>query len=108
MLPSVVAQQIQQGTEDFLRTTFPPAHPFFRGLWDRFFEENGQVFKGPYVSLKLPFRPGSGAVTFFEGVSLPFTPYAHQELAFERLMSNPRSTLVSTGTGSSARSRVAS
>ena len=34
MLPSVLAEQIQQGVIDFLRTTFPVATPAFKGLID--------------------------------------------------------------------------
>jgi len=30
MIPSVIAQQIQRGVADFLRTTFPITSPFFR------------------------------------------------------------------------------
>ena len=34
MLPSVLAEQIQQGVIDFLRTTFPVATPAFKSLID--------------------------------------------------------------------------
>ena len=30
MIPSVLASQIRQGIEDFLRTTFPVSSPFFK------------------------------------------------------------------------------
>lgn len=100
MLPTLLSQNIQRGTEDFLRTTFPPSNPFFHGILERFLAEPGAMFKGPYLSMKLPFRPGRMALDAFDGFALPHTPYAHQEEAFARLRGVPRSTLVSTGTGS--------
>jgi len=100
MIPTILSQNIQRGTEDFLRTTFPPSNPFFHGILERFLGEEGSMFKGPYLSMKLPFRPGRMALDAFDGFELPHTPYAHQEKAFARLRGEPRSTLVSTGTGS--------
>ena len=58
MLPSVLASQLQQGVEDFLRTTFPCTTPYFRDLLDRFFAQEGTLFKGPYVSINRPFEHG--------------------------------------------------
>ncbi|MGO6755907.1 DEAD/DEAH box helicase [Rhizobium ruizarguesonis] len=53
----------------------------------------------------MPFRqsarPGEAFIQPFPEVPLKFAPYRHQELAFHRLSgSDPRSTLVATGTGS--------
>ena len=100
MIPSVLAHQVRRGVEDFLRTTFPVATPFFHGIIDRLLAEEGGLFKGPYLSLALPFRQGAGAPPFPD-LALPFAPYRHQEEAFTRLGGEePRSTLVATGTGS--------
>jgi DEAD/DEAH box helicase domain-containing protein len=67
-----------------IRTAFHPTTPGFRGLIDRFLADRERLFKGPYVS-----------------VALPFPPYLHQEKAFDRLLpGTPRNTLVATGTGS--------
>lgn len=101
MIPSVLAHQLRRGVEDFLRTTFPISTPFFHGLVDRLLAEKGGVFKGPYLSIQLPFREGKGGRDFFPDVPLRFKPYLHQEEAFRRLAGpRPRSTLVATGTGS--------
>jgi DEAD/DEAH box helicase domain-containing protein len=101
MLPSVLTSQLQQGVEDFLRTTFPTTTPHFHGMLDRFFDRNGTVFKGPYVSVDLPFRHSGHGPDYFPEVPLEFPPYAHQAEAFERLRGEERrSTLVATGTGS--------
>lgn len=102
MIPSVIASQVQRGIEDFLRTTYPPEDPFFEHILENFFKEPGNLFKGPYLSLKLPFRPGTGrAAKLYPELPMKFAPYLHQELAFERLSGEtPRSTLIATGTGS--------
>ncbi len=101
MIPSVLAQQLRQGVEDFLRTTFPVSTPFFEGVLERLFAEDSAIFKGPFLSLQLPFRVGEGGPDFFPDVPLKFKPYLHQEKAFRRLSgTKPRSTIVATGTGS--------
>lgn len=101
MLPSVLSSQIRQGIEDFLRTTFPVATPFFHGIIDRLIAQETELFRGPYLSLKLPFRPGGIGRDFFPAFPMKFAPYLHQEQAFRRLSgANARSTIVATGTGS--------
>jgi DEAD/DEAH box helicase domain-containing protein len=102
VIPSVLAAQVRRGIEDFLLTTFPITNPYFAGCLDRLLTQPGEVFRGPYLSLKLPFTPASGTERYFpQIVSEGFRPYRHQELAWERLDSrNGRSTLVATGTGS--------
>lgn len=101
MIPSVLAGQLKQGVEDFLRTTFPVSTPFFRGIVDRLLAEPGGVFKDPFLSLGLRFRMGEADADYFPDIAKPFTPYLHQEQAFQRLSGpDPRSTIVATGTGS--------
>lgn len=102
MIPSVIASQVKRGIEDFLRTTYPPEDPFFENILENFFQEQGTLFRGPFLSLKLPFRPGSGkAAELYPELPMKFPPYKHQELAFERLSADePLSTLIATGTGS--------
>jgi DEAD/DEAH box helicase domain-containing protein len=102
MIPSVLAAQVRRGIEDFLLTTFPITNPYFAGCLERLLAMPGEVFRGPYLSLKLPFTPALGNVRYFPDV-LPegFLPYRHQERAWERLDSRAGlSTLVATGTGS--------
>ena len=101
MIPSVLALQLKHGVEDFLRTTFPMSTPLFHGMLERFLEAPGGVFKGPYLSIQLPFRQGSGDRFYFSDVPTEHPPYLHQEQAFRRLGGpRPRSTIVATGTGS--------
>lgn len=100
MIPSVVATQVRNCVSDYLRTTFRPTTPGFEGLIDRFLAEPDNICRGPYISIGLPFRPGSSSNTFRE-IPLNFTPHLHQDRAFSRL-SPPyyQSTLIATGTGS--------
>ena len=100
MNPSVLAQQLQQAVSDYLRLSFETTTPFFDGLLERFLNTPGLLAKGPYLSIKLPFEKGSGQSGFFPDVPLGFLPHKHQEIAFERIGVEFKSTLVATGTGS--------
>ncbi|TGG96239.1 MAG: DEAD/DEAH box helicase [Aphanocapsa feldmannii 277cV] len=100
MLPSVVVAELEQVARDAIRTAFHPTTPGFEGLIDRFLNDRERLFKGPYISVALPFRQGSGR-NWFPEIPLPFPPYRHQDKAFERLLpGTPRNTLVASGTGS--------
>ena len=101
MIPSILSQQLKQGVTDFLRTTFPVSTPFFHGMIDRLLDGNGNIFKGPYLSIQLPFREGKQSTDSFPDVPMDNKPYLHQEQSFKRLSgTHPKSTLVATGTGS--------
>ncbi|NBD34138.1 MAG: DEAD/DEAH box helicase [Cyanobacteria bacterium] len=101
MIPSVVASEIRSSVEDFLKTEFRPTTPSMEHLLNRFLENPEAVFKGPYLSLSLPFQKGHFGRDYFPDVPMKFPPFRHQERAFERLSSpNYASTLVATGTGS--------
>ena len=100
MLPSILASQIERGVKDFLQTTFTSSTPFFSHLLDDFLD-NESVFKGPYLSMALPFRQGQTGCEAFDSFTLPFPPHLHQEKAFANLTGEqPKSTIVATGTGS--------
>lgn len=102
MIPSVLARQIQRGIEDFLKTTFPISTPFFENVLEKFIQSPNALFRGPFVSVKLPFREAPEGPPYFP-VIIPtgFRPYVHQQKAFERLdYRNGEATIVSTGTGS--------
>ncbi|MFC1743405.1 DEAD/DEAH box helicase [Candidatus Riflebacteria bacterium] len=101
MYPSILSHQIKKGVKDFLKTTFPISTPFFHGLLDRLLEKEETIFKGPYLSLQLPFKEGESGKDFFPELSFNFKSYFHQEQAFERLTgTTPKSTIIATGTGS--------
>ena len=99
MNPSVLAHQLKQSVNDYLRLSFATTTPFFEEMLERFITSGG-VSKGPYLSIKLPFKKGDGQSDFFPDVPLGFTPHLHQEKAFQRIGVDYKSTLVATGTGS--------
>ncbi len=100
MQPLIVAEQTRQGVADFLITTFPATTPGFETLMARFLAAPGNLAKGPYVTIGLPFRAAPKGPPAFEWFP-SFQPHAHQARAFERLAGvAPLSTLIATGTGS--------
>ncbi len=101
MIPSVLSNQLKTGLRDYIDTSFQITTPLFKDVVSNLLDEPNKVFREPYVSIKLPFRKGSGDKEWFEGINLKFPPYVHQERAFTRLnCSRPESTLIATGTGS--------
>lgn len=102
MQPLILADQITRGAADFLRAAFPSSTPGFDGLLERFLARPGNLFKGPYLTLPLPFRTQADlGKPFFSWLPDGFRPYAHQARAFKRLSGDyAASTLVATGTGS--------
>ena len=55
MRPLIVAGQVTQGVADSLRTAFPSTTPGFIGLLERFLAQRDNIFKGPYLTVPLPF-----------------------------------------------------
>ena len=101
MLPSVLARQYQEGLIDYIDTSFPITNPIFKGSIRNMLNTKDAVFHEPYVAVRLPFRVYEGDKNLFEAIHQPFSPYVHQQRAFERLTGEDgRSTLIATGTGS--------
>ncbi|MGW9183833.1 DEAD/DEAH box helicase [Agromyces sp. NPDC055661] len=109
LLPSVEAEQIRRSLLGYLTTTFALADVEARGALTSFLDHPVDgIFRGPYVRVRLPFRPAEAdrpsALEWDSGQM----PYGHQAAAFERLSSanlgeakpHPLPTLVTTGTGS--------
>ncbi|SCG72936.1 Helicase conserved C-terminal domain-containing protein [Micromonospora echinaurantiaca] len=108
LLPTLQASSIRQSLVNYLTTTFGLTDGDARDSLHRFLSDpESGMFKGPYVRLRLPFRPADegwrDTLEWYEG----FPPYGHQAAAFARLASSaggqprrPAPTLVTTGTGS--------
>ena len=109
LLPTKQVDEIHHGLVDYLRTTFALADADASAALADFLEDREDgIFKGPYLRLRLPFKPADDgwrdALDWYEG----FPPYGHQAEAFRRLSSlglgeerpRPLPTLVTTGTGS--------
>ncbi|HID28701.1 MAG TPA: hypothetical protein EYP19_01705, partial [Desulfobacterales bacterium] len=58
LLPSLLAREIIQGLQAYITTGFETPTPHFAGAFQRLVESPGQFYKGPYVSVSLPFRQG--------------------------------------------------
>lgn len=104
MIPSILARRAREMVLDYLRTTFSPADREFEDRLFRFLDGPEGLFRGPYIDLRLPFRRAPEDAWVPLEYTPSFRPYAHQVESFHRLSSmgdrEPRSTLVTTGTGS--------
>lgn len=101
MLPSVLARQLQEGLIDYIDTTFPITNSVFKNSLKEMLETKDAVFHEPYIAVRLPFRVYDGENNLFQSIQQSYSPYVHQQHAFERLTGEDgRSTLVATGTGS--------
>lgn len=104
MLPLTASDHIRETILDYLKTTFRLSDKAVEAALLEFLQDNEHgMFKGPYVDLRLPFQKSLGQEKGGLTIAPPFTPYVHQDQAFERLNSangQPLSTLITTGTGS--------
>jgi DEAD/DEAH box helicase domain-containing protein len=110
MIPLTIAEEIRTTLLDYLTTTFNFQDQAVEQALINFFvppnetQPSEGLFKGPYISLRLPFRKADPAAPLPIEIGPKFTPYAHQLKSFERLTSRaghqPQPTLVTTGTGS--------
>ena len=101
MLPSVLARQYQEGLNDYIDTTFPITNSVFKDSLKKMLNTRDAVFHEPYVAVRLQFRVHEGDNNIFESIHQQYSPYVHQQKAFERLTGEDgRSTLIATGTGS--------
>ena len=78
MIPSVVATQVRNCVCDYLRTTFRPTNPGFEGLMERFLAESDNVCRGPYISIGLPFHPGTSATLGSNASQVDLLRYANE------------------------------
>lgn len=105
MLPLQQAFEVKQSILEYIKATFSfkereTSDSFYGFIQD---EEHG-MFKGPYVSLKLPFKTNDESESIPLNIKPNFPPYKHQYESFKRLSSlnghQPQPTLLTTGTGS--------
>lgn len=105
MLPLQQAYETRHAIVEYLRSTFRFKEHALQAAFDDFVDDRERgMFKGPYVSLKLPFQQAEDGGPIPLDVKPNFPPYRHQQLAFGRLSSSegraPLSTLITTGTSS--------
>src|SRR5690606_15969505 len=109
LVPAAQAASLRSHLLEYLGTTFSLADPSTRESLEDFLSDGETgLFRGPFLRLRLPFRPADegwrDALEWYDG----FPPYGHQAAAFRRLSTlapeggfrRPEPTLVTTGTGS--------
>lgn len=102
MLPSIVASEVKRELQSFLISAFPITTETFSrlgeyGLMERFLAEPNNLFQGPWLEVKMPFRTMGGTDTPLKHFKVGFPPYLHQLRSFERLSGAlPESTIVAT------------
>lgn len=105
MLPLQQAFEVRTALEEYLKATFSFKDQEVHDAFYNFINdpEDG-IFKGPYVSLKLPFLSAPADSTIPLEIKPSFPPYRHQYEAFCRLSTQggnePKPTLITTGTSS--------
>ena len=99
MIPSTLAAEVAGALQDFLATGFGPSNPALSSVVDDFLADSENLFKGPYLSVELPFQRAPEGGEPFPETPLRLVPYRHQRTAFDRL-ARGQSTVIATGTGS--------
>lgn len=105
MLPLQQAYEVKQSIIEYLKATFSFKEKKVSDAFYNFIEDPKEgIFKGPYVSLKLPFETAKEEGESPLEISPNFQPFKHQFEAFKRLHTKdghqPQATLLTTGTGS--------
>ena len=105
MYPSLIANDIESALKEFIVTGYETETPHFKGKFSALMHSDADgeaFFKGPYVSIGLPFlKNNSASHNYFEKFETEHSPFAHQERAWQRLSGEtPLPTVVATGTGS--------
>jgi len=105
MFPLHQAYEAKEAVKEYLTATFEFSDINISDSFMNFIEDKNQgLFKGPYISLKLPFVKADDNEVLPLDIKPNFTPYLHQLKSFKRLTTNddnnPKATLLTTGTGS--------
>lgn len=105
LLPFAVAKEVDQELRNYIEAAHYVRFVKTRTAILRCLFEEQPFTEGPFVDIRLPFRPGGDEWPLspqLKNLAFPgFQPYLHQLRAFKRLNSEaPQSTLITTGTGS--------
>ena len=105
MLPLQQAYEVQHSILEYLKATFSFKDKSVHEAFYKFVNDTEDgIFKGPYISLKLPFVKAKEEELILLEIAPGFPPYDHQYKSFQRLTTQenhkPQSTLITTGTSS--------
>ncbi|MCM8885067.1 MAG: DEAD/DEAH box helicase [Candidatus Thiodiazotropha sp.] len=109
MIPGLLAQSVADSLREFITTGYETDSWPFSGKFEQLVkgdgtpENQGEAFiKGPYVSINLPYQKTTDRRDLFSAFKTQYSPFTHQEKAWNRLRSDldPQSAIIATGTGS--------
>ena len=105
MLPLQQAYEVKYSILEYLKATFSFKDKNVHEAFYNFINHSEEgIFKGPYISLKLPFVTSENEHDIPLDIKPNFPPYDHQYKSFNRLTTSnghkPKSTLITTGTSS--------
>jgi len=104
MIPLQQAQELQAAISEYLKATFTFREREMHQAFHSFINDKKEgMFRGPYVSLQLPFKKAPEDEPVPLEIKPGFDPFLHQAKAFQRLSTengDPEPTLLTTGTGS--------
>ncbi|MDI6402404.1 DEAD/DEAH box helicase, partial [Balneolaceae bacterium ANBcel3] len=104
MIPLQQAQELQAAISEYLKATFTFREQEVHEAFHNFVNHPKEgIFRGPYISVQLPFKTANEEEEIPLEIQPGFTPFLHQSTAFHRLSSengDPKPTLLTTGTGS--------
>lgn len=105
MLPLHQAEELRASLTAYFRAAYAfRDRAVGEALHDFIADPERGMFKGPYLSVKLPFATAVSNEEVPLEIKDRFTPYDHQLRAFQRLTSRgghtPQATIMTTGTGS--------
>jgi DEAD/DEAH box helicase domain-containing protein len=105
MLPLQQAYEVKYSIIEYLKATFSfKDKAVNEAFYDFINNPEEGIFKGPYISLKLPFVKALDDQNIPLEIKPTFPPYQHQSISFERLTTEndhqPQPTLITTGTSS--------
>ncbi len=105
MLSLQQAYEVKASILEYLKATFGFREQVVEQAFNDFInDEKEGLFKGPYISLKLPFVKAAANEEMPLDIRPPFPPFDHQIKSFHRLTTKdgnePKPTILTTGTGS--------
>ena len=105
MLPLHQAYEIKESIISYLRATFSFNDELVEDAFDQFIQDPSRgMFKGPYLSLKLPYVKATPEALKQNVLQIKPTwlPYDHQIKSWDRLHAKDKAkpTIITTGTGS--------
>lgn len=80
MIPSTLAAEVTDALEDFLSTGFGPSNPALSGVVEQFLADTDNLFKGPYLSVDLPFQHAPEGGEFTEAAARELPPMVQEVL----------------------------